>query len=76
MDYYLKSTSSGKLPLKLPGLSYEQVLAVRARILKKRRWFVFRDNLGQLIRDFIYDPSIDKFIFRMSFYRKMQHYFG
>jgi radical SAM superfamily enzyme YgiQ (UPF0313 family) len=76
MDYYLKSTSSGKLPLKLPGLSYEQALAARARILKKRRWFVFRDNLGQLIRDFVYDPSIDKFIFRLSFYRKMQHYFG
>jgi len=76
MDYYLKATSSGQLPLKLPGLTYQQVLETRAQILKQRRWFVFRDNLTQLLRDFIYDPSPSKFIFRLSFYRKMQHYFG
>jgi anaerobic magnesium-protoporphyrin IX monomethyl ester cyclase len=76
MDYYLESTSSGKLPLKLAGLTYREVLDTRERILKKRRWFVMRDNLLQLFRDFRYDPSPSKFIFQLSFYRKMQHYFG
>jgi radical SAM superfamily enzyme YgiQ (UPF0313 family) len=76
MDYYLKRTSSDKLPLSLPGLSYQDVLLARERILKKRRWFVFKDNLKNLAKDFIAEPSLGKFIFRLSFYRKMQHYFG
>jgi len=76
MDYLLKTTSSGQLPLKLPGLTYQEVLAARERILKQRRWFVFKDNLAQLIRDFIYDPSPSKFIFRLSLYRQMKHCFG
>ncbi len=76
MDYYLKRTSSGKLPLSLKTLTYDDVLKVRARILKKRRWLVFKDNLRQLLADFVHDPSLGKFIFRLSFYRKMSHYFG
>ena len=76
MDYYLETTSTGKLPLAIPGLNYQEVLETRERILKKRRWFVLCDNLVQLFRDFRYDPSPSKFIFQLSFYRKMQHYFG
>ena len=76
MDYYLETTSTGKLPLAIPGLNYQEVLDTRERILKKRRWFVLRDNLVQLFRDFRYDPSPSKFIFQLSFFRKMQHYFG
>jgi len=76
MDYYLKRTSSGKLPLAIPGLSYEEILSARERILKKRKWFMFRDNLANLAGDFLYDPSPGKLVFRLSFYRKMQHYFG
>jgi len=76
VDYYLKQTSTGSLPLALKELSYEQVLEARRRILAKRRWLVFRDNLRQLVGDFLHDPSLGKFIFRLSFYRKMQHYFG
>ena len=76
MDYYLKRTSSGQLPLRLEGLSYPEVLAAREKILRERKWFVWRDNLKNLARDFLYDPSPSKFIFRLSFYRKMQHYFG
>ncbi len=76
MDYYLKTTSTGRLPLALPGLSYQEVLSARERILKKRKWFMFQDNLANLGKDFIHDPSPGKFIFRLSFYRKMQHYFG
>jgi len=76
MDYYLKTTGSNTLPLKLPGLSYRQVLDAREKILKKRRWWVFRENLVQLFRDFLHDPSPGKFVFRLSFYRKMRHYFG
>jgi len=76
MDYYLKRTSSGQLPLLLKDLTYPEVLEARRRILKNRRGFVFRDNLKNLLADFRYDPSPAKFIFRLSFYRKMQHYFG
>lgn len=76
MDYYLKKTSAGKLPLNLPELSYDDVLETRSRILKKRKKLVFLDNLKQLSRELITEPSISKLLFRLSFYRKMQHYFG
>jgi len=76
MDYLLKKTSSSKLPLAVPGLDYSQVLKARARILRKRRGFVFKDNLANMFRDLVYQPSIGKFVFRLSLYRKMQHFFG
>ena len=76
LDYYLKRTRAGKLPLALKSLTYEQVLASRQRILHRRRLRVFADNLAELGRDFLRDPDPGKFIFRYSFYRKMRHYFG
>jgi len=75
-DYYLKRTQTGKLPLELPELTYDEVLASRARILDRRRRRFFFYNLRELKNDFLRDPSIQKFIFRYSFYRKMRHYFG
>jgi hypothetical protein len=75
-DYYLKRNQAGQLPIPLKTLSYEQVLASRRRILKRRRLRVLADNLRELYRDFRRDPDLGKFIFRYSFYRKMQHYFG
>jgi len=76
LDYYLKRNRAGRLPLALPGLTYEQVLKSRSRILKRRRLRVFADNLRELGRDFRRDPDPGKFIFRWTFYRKMRHYFG
>jgi anaerobic magnesium-protoporphyrin IX monomethyl ester cyclase len=75
-DYYLKRNQAGQLPIPLKTLSYEQVLESRRRILKRRRLRVLADNLRELYRDFRRDPDLGKFIFRYSFYRKMQHYFG
>ena len=75
-DYYLKRNQAGQLPIPLPTLSYEQVLASRSRILKRRKFRVLADNLRELGRDFWRDPDLGKFIFRYAFYRKMQHYFG
>ncbi len=75
-DYYLKRNQAGQLPIPLQTLTYEQVLESRSRILKRRRLRVLADNLRELYRDFRRDPDLGKFIFRYSFYRKMQHYFG
>jgi anaerobic magnesium-protoporphyrin IX monomethyl ester cyclase len=76
LDYYLKRTQAGKLPLALPDLTYEDVLASRARILERRRRRFFIYNLSELTRDLIREPSLRKIFFRYSFYRKMRHYFG
>ncbi|MFO8058751.1 MAG: radical SAM protein [bacterium] len=76
MDYYLKKTSSGEPPIKIPGLSYQDLLDSRARILSKRRPRVFLDNFKELLRDLVREPSLDKLIFRYQFYKRMQHYFG
>ncbi len=75
-DYYLKRTQAGKLPLALRDLTYDEVLASRARILARRRGRFFFYNLSELVKDFLRDPSLGKFIFRYTFYRKMRHYFG
>lgn len=75
-DYYLKRTSAGKLPLDLPNLTYDEVLASRERILKRRRGRFFIYNLGELVKDLVRQPSIRKIFFRYTFYRKMKHYFG
>lgn len=76
LDYYLKRTRAGRLPLALRELTYEQVLQSRGRILKRRQLRLFADNLRELVHDFRRDPDLGKFIFRYSFYRKMRHYFG
>jgi radical SAM superfamily enzyme YgiQ (UPF0313 family) len=76
LDYYLKRTHSGESPISIPGLSYQDLLDSRARILRRRKLFVFADNLKELARDLVRDPSLDKFVFRYQFYRRMQHYFG
>jgi radical SAM superfamily enzyme YgiQ (UPF0313 family) len=75
-DYYLKETSSGDPPIKIPGLTYKDLTDSRARILKKRKTVVLFDNFKEMIRDFIREPSPDKFIFRYQFYSRMKHYFG
>ena len=75
-DYYLKETSSGDPPIKIPGLTYKDLTDTRARILKKRKIVVLLDNFVEMIRDLIREPSLDKFIFRYQFYRRMKHYFG
>jgi len=76
MDYYLKKTSSGDPPVRIPGLTYQDLLNSRARILGKRKFRVFWDNFKELLRDLSRDPSPDKIIFRYQFYKRMQHYFG
>ncbi len=76
MDYYLKKTSSGYPPIRIPGLTYQDLLESRAKILAKRRLRVFFDNFAQLLRDLARDPKPDKIVFRYRFYKRMQHYFG
>lgn len=76
LDYYLKTTSSGEPPIKIPGLEYDDLLESRARILSRRKRRVMVDNARELLRDLRREPSLDKFIFRYRFYRRMQHYFG
>jgi anaerobic magnesium-protoporphyrin IX monomethyl ester cyclase len=76
LDYYLKRTQAGKLPLALPQLTYQDVLKSRTRILNRRKRRFFFYNLRELFKDFLREPSLQKFMFRYSFYRKMQHYFG
>ncbi len=75
-DYYLKRTGSGRGPIDIPGLSYQDLLDSREKILKSRKLPVFVDNVKQLLADLVREPSLDKFVFRYQFYRKMQHYFG
>lgn len=75
-DYYLKKTSSGEPPINIPGLTYQDLLDSRGRMLSRRKFFVLADNLKELVRDILRDPRPDKFIFRFQFYRRMQHYFG
>ncbi len=75
-DYYLKKTSSGDPPIKIPGLTYQDLLDSRARILGDRKWMVMADNARELIHDLTRDPSLDKLIFRYQFYKRMKHYFG
>ena len=76
MDYYLRRTSKGGLPLALSGLSYEEVLEVRERILRGRRWMVFWDNLVQMVRGLVWERSLGEVAFKLRFYGKMRHYFG
>ena len=76
MDYYLKRTSKRELPLALSGLSYDEVLEVRERILRGRRWMVFWDNLVQMFRGLVWERSLGEVVFRLRFYGKMRHYFG
>jgi len=76
LDYYLKKTSTGRPPIKIPGLEYQDLLDSRQKMLSRRRFYVFADNARQLMRDIVRQPSLDKLVFRFQFYRRMQHYFG
>jgi anaerobic magnesium-protoporphyrin IX monomethyl ester cyclase len=75
-DYYLKKSRSGEPPISIPGLTYQDLLDSRAAILNRRKLRVFSDNLRELARDLVREPSLDKFIFRFQSYRRMKHYFG
>jgi len=76
LDYYLKDTSTGDPPIKIPGITYNDLKNSRERMLARRKWTVFRDNVKQLVIDLAREPSIDKLVFRYRFYRRMRHYFG
>jgi anaerobic magnesium-protoporphyrin IX monomethyl ester cyclase len=76
LDYYLKRTASGLPPITIPGLTYQDLLDSRGRILARRKLRVLLDNFIELGRDLYREPRLDKFLFRYRFYRRMQHYFG
>jgi radical SAM superfamily enzyme YgiQ (UPF0313 family) len=76
LDYYLKRTSTGLPPITIPGLSYQDLLDCRQRILARRKIPLLLDNLKELARDLRREPTLDKLRFRYRFYRRMQHYFG
>jgi radical SAM superfamily enzyme YgiQ (UPF0313 family) len=74
-DYYTKDGTVA-LPIYNNKVTPEQVLAARARILKRRKLQVLRDGLTETLRDIVIERRLSKLLFRMRLYRHLKHYWG
>jgi len=73
-DYYSRRRESQ--PITLDHLNYDELLKTRTRLLRARRPQVILNNITEICKDFARERSLNKIVFRASFYALMKHYWG
>jgi len=76
LDYYTPRTQTGRLPIRNPAVSYDQVVRTRERILAARRPRLLLRNARALLGEMAGAGGLRKAVNRYRFYRRMRHYFG
>jgi radical SAM superfamily enzyme YgiQ (UPF0313 family) len=64
------------LPIKLENINYDDIIAFKNKILKRRRFKFLLSNLIDVVNDMIHEKSLKKAIFKWRFYKRMQVCFG
>lgn len=76
LDYYTPRTQRNELPISNIGVTYEEVVGSREKILAARRPRLLIRNAIGLASDLIKPGGIAKAGTRLKYYRRMRHYFG
>lgn len=72
-DYY--DYSAGKLNVKNPSITFNDIVDFKKRVFSKRRFHLF-SNAKELINDFIRDKSLSKVVARWNTYQRCKGFFG